>query len=308
VRLWALARRFRPDLVYANTVHAFGAVWVARALGVPAVWCIRESVDPFSPALRAGVWIRRTFRLRPHVVFVAEATRRLWRVAVGPAPSLVIPNGLPVAAIDRFAATFDARAFRAGLGLSPAARVIVIVGTTCERKGQQIFVEAALKLLRRSGDDLHFFVVGAREGEYLDRLRQTILLGGGIDRIHLVHESPEAFAYYAIADVVCCCSFEESHPRVVLEAMAFGRAIVATDVWGIPEQVTDGESALLVPPGDPMRLAARIAELLEDGGRAEALGRAARQALLARFTSDRMAARYTALAAGLLGAPHRGDA
>ncbi len=307
LRQWRVARRFRPDAIYANTAHMFNAVWVARALRVPAVWCIRESVSPFSATFRTQPWLVRTFGLRPQVVFVAEATRRLWQPALQAAPARVIPNGLVVAPVDRFLAGFASAPFRARLGLRPGARAVVIVGTTCERKGQQVFVEAALKLLNRRSDEVHFFIVGAREGPFLDGLRRSILLGGAVDRIHLVHESPDVFSYYAFADVVCCCSFEESHPRVVLEAMAFGKPIVATNVWGIPEQVEDGRSALLVPPGDPLSLAARIGELLDDGVRAAALGRAARARFEERFTSDAMAARYRELMEALL-APAPGRA
>jgi glycosyltransferase involved in cell wall biosynthesis len=299
-RVVLLARRFRPDLIYANTVHMFSAVWVARLLRIPAIWCIRESMSPFSRALPRRGAILKTFGLRPEVVFVADATRRLWEPVLRSAPTHIIPNGIAAHPIEQFRAQAVSSDLRRRIGLPDKARAVVIVGTTCERKGQQIFVEAALKLLRHHAGDVHFLIIGAREGPYLDRLRGTILHGGATERIHLIHESADVLAYYAIADVFCCCSFEESHPRVVLEAMAFGVPIVATSVWGIPEQVEDGVSALLVQPGDPLALAARIGELLEDPAQAVALGRAARQRFEERFRADLMNRRYEDLFTSML--------
>jgi glycosyltransferase involved in cell wall biosynthesis len=301
------ARRFGPDLIYANTVHMFPAVWMARLLRVPAIWCIRESISPFAVSLPRRRAVLRTFGLHPEVVFVADATRRLWQPALGNARAHVIPNGIGTEVIDGFRAQAVGTDLRRRIGLPDKARAVVIVGTTCERKGQQIFVEAALKLLRHYPGDVHFFIVGAREGAYLDRLRDTILHGGAVDRIHLIHEpAEEVLAYYAIADVFCCCSFEESHPRVVLEAMAFGVPIVATRVWGIPEQVEDGVSALLMPAGDPLALAARIGELLADPVQAAAIGRAARQRFEERFRAAVMNDLYQKLFTGLLDREERG--
>ncbi|MGH7413150.1 MAG: glycosyltransferase family 4 protein [Candidatus Rokuibacteriota bacterium] len=300
------ARRFGPDLIYANTVHMFPAVWMARLLRVPAIWCIRESISPFSASLPRRREVLRTFGLRPEVVFVADATRRLWQPVLGQARAHVIPNGIATEAIDQFRAQAVGSELRRRVGLPDKARAVVIVGTTCERKGQQIFVEAALKLLRQYPGDVHFFIVGAREGAYLDRLRGTILQGGGIDRIHLIHETAAGvLSYYAIADVFCCCSFEESHPRVVLEAMAFGVPIVATRVWGIPEQVEEGVSALLVPAGDPLALAARIGELLADPVQAAGVGRAARQRFEERFRAEVMNGHYQDLFTSLLDGEER---
>lgn len=301
VRLWRLARRFRPDLIYANTIHMFSAVWLARFLRVPVVWCIRESISPFWPDLAQREAILRTFGLRPHVVFVADATRRLWQPVLGRAPAHVIPNGIPSQAIERLRSREMLPELRRRIGLPEKSRAVVIVGTTAERKGQQIFVEAALKLLRHCSTDVHFLIVGAREGPYLNRLRDTVLHGGASDRIHLIHESADILPYYAIADVFCCCSFQESHPRVVLEAMAFGVPIVATRVWGIPEQVEEGVSALLVQAGDPLALAARIGELLENPVQARAMGRAARQRFEEHFRVEVMNSRYAELFASLLG-------
>jgi O-antigen biosynthesis protein len=301
-----LARQFRPDLIYGNTLHMFQSVWIARALGVPAIWCIRESISPSLPTLPSRRAILKTFALRPNAVFVADATRRLWQPVAGDAPCHVIPNGLPAEEIDRFREGASIPQLRRRIGLPEGSRAVVIVGTTCPRKGQHVFLEAAIKLLRRYPKTVHFLIVGARPDAYLDGLRQTIAQARVEDRVHLINEGHDVFKYYAIADVFCCCSFEESHPRVVLEAMAFGLPIVATRVWGIPEQVEDGKSALLVEPGDTLALAARISEILDDPEIASQLGKQARLRFEADFKMETMVRRYTELCERLLASPSPG--
>jgi len=75
------------------------------------------------------------------------------------------------------------------------------------------------------------------------------------DRFVIVPETREVYEYYGLADLFVCTSFEESFPRVLLEAMAFELPIVSTDVHGIPEIVEDGREALLMQPGDPLACA-----------------------------------------------------
>ena len=68
--------------------------------------------------------------------------------------------------------------------------------------------------------------------------------------------------FFRMADLLVCTSFEESFPRVLLEAMAFGVRIVSTDVFGIPEMLTGNDEAHLIPAGDPAKLAAALTKAL----------------------------------------------
>ena len=92
----------------------------------------------------------------------------------------------------------------------------------------------------------------------------------------------------AIADVFVLPSLWEGLPLALLEAAALGRPIVASDIDGVREVVRDGETALLVPPGDPARLADAVVRLLEDGDLAAKLGARARAEIPGRFTLSGM--------------------
>jgi glycosyltransferase involved in cell wall biosynthesis len=108
-------------------------------------------------------------------------------------------------------------------------------------------------------------------------------------------------ALLAAADLFCLTSRREGVPVSILEAMAAGRAVVATDVGGVREQVVEGETALLVPPGDPGAFARAVAALLADPARRGAFGAAGQARARARFTVERAAAAIAAVYAELLG-------
>ena len=92
----------------------------------------------------------------------------------------------------------------------------------------------------------------------------------------------------------------EGLPRTVLEAMYLGKPVVATNVAGIPEQIVDGETGLLVPPGDPEALADALVHLLESSAVRERLGQRAAACVRERFTTGRMVRETAALYAELL--------
>jgi glycosyltransferase involved in cell wall biosynthesis len=103
-------------------------------------------------------------------------------------------------------------------------------------------------------------MVGAREDDFLALLRLQVA-DAGLRRARFVPETRENYDWLRLADILVCTSFEESSPRVLLEAAAFRLPIVSTNVNGIPELVTD-EEAELVGPGDPYQLAAALRRAL----------------------------------------------
>jgi len=92
----------------------------------------------------------------------------------------------------------------------------------------------------------------------------------------------------AAADIKILPSLQEALGLVILEAMAAGLPIVASNVGGIPELVQDGQSGILVPPGTSIALASAIKQLLADQSRASSMGLVGRQRVLAQFTITRM--------------------
>jgi glycosyltransferase involved in cell wall biosynthesis len=288
------------DLLIANTLLSFWAVHAAKRAGKPSLFYVHESAPAgrfLEPALLPHA--EAAFREATRVVFTAEASRAVF-APLDAGNFRVRPSWLDVAAIDAFIAGRNRAELRAKHGIDPRAVVLLNLGTVCERKGQHTFLRAAALLeteLRAQYPDrpVEFVMVGAREDDFLALLRLQAA-DAGLQRVRFVPETRENFAWLRLADLLVCTSFEESSPRVLLEAASFGLPIVSTNVNGIPEMVTDRE-AWLVGPGDPHQLAVAIrhalaAHFTNDTGRAER----ARRSVVERFDERVSLPQHLALA------------
>ena len=270
------------DLIICNTLTSFWGVALAELFDLPVIWHIHESTtleqffhfDPIPEGL-----VQRCLASADRVVFEASATRQVLSRYQKKNNFETIRGSIDVSAIDRFREKHAQRSMKIKHGLDPDKIVVNVIGTTCPRKGQHVFIEA-IKLLQTSWSSdiskICFVMLGARESPYLDLLNSKLKTIKGTDT-RLIEERHDIFDFYRLTDIFVCPSFQESFPRVILEAMAFKLAIISTDVFGITEMVENGGEALLVHPGDPMHIARCIGDLvtspenrLELGARAHA--------------------------------------
>lgn len=172
------------------------------------------------------------------------------------------------------------------LRLPPGSTTILYAANLFAYKGHLDLIAAAASVVPRF-PAAHFLLAGREEGAGAE-VRQRVEALGLSANVHLLGPRDDVPALLRTADLVVHPSHEEGFSNTILEAMAAGKAIVASDVGGIPEAVTDGETGLLVPPGDPERLAEGILALLGDPQRAETLGRAGRRRVLEHFPVTKM--------------------
>jgi glycosyltransferase involved in cell wall biosynthesis len=169
---------------------------------------------------------------------------------------------------------------------------IVEVARLAEVKGQRVLLAALTRLVATAvlvGRDLE------QGGAYEDELRADAELLGVAGRVVFAGYRDDVPSVLAGCDVFCLPSFAEGLPLVVLEAMAHAKPVVATRVGGTGELVVDGETGLLVPPGDVDALAHALSELLADPLRAARMGEAGRKRVLAEFGAAAMAERVLEL-------------
>jgi len=170
-------------------------------------------------------------------------------------------------------------------GLENGEPVVGIVGRLIPCKGHRYFLEAAKTVLEQV-PRARFVIVGdgplgpdlRRRARRLGIERQVIFTG---------FQRKELSSLYAIMDVLVLPSTYEPFGNVSLEAMAFGKPVVASNVGGIPEVVVDGETGLLVPPGHSASLAQAVLLLLKDKELARQMGKAGRKRLRNYFTRER---------------------
>lgn len=198
-------------------------------------------------------------------------------IARGVKPELieVLPN-----AIDPYAAPAEeaVEEVRQRLALRSGEKVLVTIGRLSREKAQCNLLAAAGQL-RRLEPDLRFRVVLIGDGVDRQALLEQARADGFEDWCHFAGQQKDVRPYLALADVFVLPSLSEGSPNVVLEAMAAGRPIVATAVGGVPDMVSDEESALLCPAGKVERLTAQLRRMLLEPGLAPRLIAAATRRL-----------------------------
>ncbi|MBI3887200.1 MAG: glycosyltransferase [Opitutae bacterium] len=261
------------ELFVTNTMLTFWAVHLAARLGKPSALYLHESntvkrfFAPLLPPLMHAT-VEDAFRLATRVVFTAKATRDIHEELNANDNFRTLRSWVDFGRIEEFKQAHDKAALRRKHGLDPDAVLVVNIGSVCERKGQHIYIRG-IDLFGKEqaalfpGKKIQWVMVGAREGLYMETLREDIQLMGLHD-VKIFPETPDIYDFYQLADILVCTSFEESFPRVLLEAMVFGPRIVSTDVNGITEMLTSTDEAYLVPAGDPFKLAAALKLALAD--------------------------------------------
>jgi len=252
----------------ANIVTSFAGADAAVRLGLPLTWAIHESypfgqlwTEAFGPAGAHPYVVERTrvsLGAAKRVVFEAAKTQRFYDELLAPGAGVVVPYGVDFDEIARFRDGVDRDELRAELGIGPDTRALLCMGTIEPRKGQLNLAEAFGHSAELRDKDLQLIFVGAVPGRpYADALADYVD-GLADERIRVEPVQPEIQRWYHAADVLVCASDVESLPRSMLEAMAFGRPVASTAVFGIPELVEDGVSGFLCPDRDLSALRAML--------------------------------------------------
>ncbi len=176
-------------------------------------------------------------------------------------------------------------------------KTLLFVGTRFEIKGGPVLLRAFLRLRRRH-PDLRLLVVGTSERIHLPK---------GAENLGYVPASRLA-GIFARSTIFVLPTLREAFGLAFLDAMACGLPCVGTRVGAVPEIVVDGETGLLVPPGDDAALAEAVERLLDDPERARAMGRAGRERVAATWRWEQVAARLERLLLRAAAPPARADA
>ena len=169
-------------------------------------------------------------------------------------------------------------------GLPPDTPILLVVGRLSHEKGHADLLEALHLLRERTAERFHAVFVGdGPEEERLKAARHRLGLENQVTMAGLQHDMRP---YYAVADAVVMPSHSEGSPNVLLEAMSAGVPVVATRVGGVPEIVTDEDSALLVESRNPEAMAGAIQRMLEDEALRNRLAQNARRLAEEKYSPE----------------------
>ncbi len=253
-------REYSPDLIFGCFLYpeSFAALKIGRALAVPVVVkSIGSDINRIGDPISA-MHTRTVLRGADFVITVSDDLRKK-AVAMGasPAKARTIHNGCDRSVFH----TMDRVDARGKLRIDPAKEVIVYLGRMDVKKGLRELIEAAAAL-HAQRPDLSVYMIG--EGPDRSLIESVIVKNNAAGYVYALPGCPfdEVAVWMAAADVVTLPSYMEGCPNVILEALACGRPVVATNVGGIPEIVCD-ECGQLVPPRDSTALAHGLASVLE---------------------------------------------
>lgn len=280
-RLLTLLRAQRPELLYClgPTANILGR-FCGKMAGVPlVVGALRRSGDSWRQ-LEPVLW--------PLARKITTTAANLERVVPRRTASRLL----------RIVEGVDAKRFAPDTAnlKDPAPRILCL-GRLAREKGQEALLQAfALVLEKRP--EARLMVVG--NGSRRERLVSLARRLGVEARTQFLPARQDVAPLYHVAQIVAVPSLREGVPFVALEAMACGLPVVGADVGGMGEAVLDGETGLLVPPGNPRELAKALLRLLEDEPLRQRMGQAGRQRVQQAFDFRETLRAYEALFSALL--------
>ncbi|MGI5817369.1 MAG: GT4 family glycosyltransferase PelF [Armatimonadota bacterium] len=283
-----LVQEFRPDIWHSHVPRP--TLWASLALRtvhlrVPFVYT-EHSIQEIYPAWAA--WVYRLFLpVSSAVICVSEASRHSfagrWERRRAPRR---IWNGIRP---ERAAPLSDRAEIRGELGADATAPVVCNVANLTYHKGHDVLIDA-MSAVHAELPEARCWIAGSVEHEptTVEALRRAIATGGLGETVSLLGRRRDVPDLLSAADLFVLSSRQEGFPITILEAMAAGKAVIATDVGGCAEAVVDGETGLIVPPENPRALAEAMLALLADRERTREMGRAGRERVEREFTVDRM--------------------
>jgi glycosyltransferase involved in cell wall biosynthesis len=317
IRIWQalvrLVREYDIDVVQTHLLRSldFLTLFLPYVTDLGVVLWTFHSVN-FLPtkrdALRRYQWLSKPKRYAYRLLYrlasrqvsgcvaVSDQVRESMLKLIGPIRDkiTVICNGVDVA---RYQQPVDRGRVRRQLGFSSEEKLLITVGTLKEEKGHQYLIEAATKVVHRY-PNAHFLFVG--DGERRSVLQAQANACGLSERIHFLGNRQDVSELLIASDVFVLPSFWEGLSMALLEAMAAGLPIVASEVSGTVQVVAPNETGILVPPGDAQRLARAIDQVLADPTQAQAMGAAARRRIEEEFSARKQADEYLSLYRRLL--------
>jgi glycosyltransferase involved in cell wall biosynthesis len=287
-RIAQAIRQSNCDIVHAHLDQASTLVPPAAALARrPAVCTLHTVPRPLvgREAVKERLSISMASRAAA-VLFVSQASLEGFATVTKRRPNwLVVPNGVDLTEFSPADAILPA-----DIPVPVGAPVATFVGVLRDQKGQSTAVAAWPEVLSRF-PQARLLLVGT--GSHEAGLRAQAAASGVADHVILTGGRDDVPAIIRASTLVVLSSEGEALPTVLIEAAGCGRAVVATSVGGIPDVVVDGETGLLVPPGDVRALGDAIIRLFHDHALRHEMELRARELAVRRFALDLWARRLS---------------
>lgn len=293
LRLFLQFKKWRPHIV--QTLLPYGDIigrTVAHFAKVPIIVSATHSRNLDKPNWKLFL-DRMSIRWVNRVVLVSEQLRStvISREGVQDERIVVIPNGIHIEFITKAveACKVARERIRAECGISMDTNVIGTVGRLSPEKGHIYLFQALVQVLQHLPDTA-LLVVG--EGPLYRKLNDMVLRMGLIKKVFFLGQRTDVGSILCTIDVFAQSSLFEGMPIAVMEAMAVGKPVVATEVNGTKELVKHDVTGWLVPPGDPEKLAHYLIHALDNTDKSYRIGEEAAQFIATHYSVSKMVIGY----------------
>lgn len=287
---WKISRIIRSQKIdIVQTFFETADIWgglIARIAGVPILISSRRDMGT-RRSWKHKIAYRLMNVMYDKVVTVSEAVRQntILQEHLSPAKVMTIHNGTiyPTAK-----SSVENENILSVNNIPENARVIVSVANLLPWKGHHMFVRVA-SLLHQQFPDVHYVIVGAlADRELLGEIKTAIHKENLDNHLHLLGSIENVEAVLSSASIFCLFSDSEGFPNSVIEAMAEGLPVVATNAGGSHEAVREGVTGYLVPVNDHVTAAERVARLLHSEELRRKFGEFGKRDYQSRFTMKKM--------------------
>lgn len=302
IKVSRAVKLLRPDLIHINNIRGIlFASFLLKLLRKPIIWHEHNIQSLF---IRKMILNMLAMWLPNRIIAVSGAVANSYWDIVRNRKIQVIHNALDLSEFSRENLTNIRKEF----DISDETNIVTMASVLRPWKGHEYFIRAA-QLVKMKFPESKFLILGEetikREKGYkqwLIELSKSLGLENNIIFMGFRDDVPNVLLQ---SDVIVLPSvFPDPFPTVILEAMAAGKPIVATNVGGVPEMVVDGETGLLVPPKNYEAMANAILKLLTDNELARRLGKCGLNRLTTTFTINRFNREITEVLVELLDRPN----
>ena len=258
----AVKRQFSFNVIYSTYAYpdSFAAALIALILRKPLIAKVHGSdINVIAKSFLRGKFVRFALSRAEKIIAVSEALKKeMIKMGVEEAKIIVVYNGVDKTIFQKRSIV----ASRKDLMLKMEGKVIVFIGNLKKIKGLTFLIEA-VEMLKKNKFPAKLFIIG--KGPIKDQLRRLVnckslevdvtFLGGMFQK--------EILLWINAADIVCLPSINEGVPNVILESLSCGKAVVATNVGGIPEIVNSSDYGILLEPKNSKALAMALENALK---------------------------------------------
>ena len=290
-KLAALLKKDKIEIIHLHNSTAFFYGVLAGKLAGTKHIIYTEHARDVAPNIKVRIIDKILSYMTDRIVVVAEFLK--WNLVkkewINPEKISTVYNGIDG---DNFTMKFEREEITEELNISPASKIIGIVARLDSIKNHRCLIKA-MKTVSALFPDALLLVIGdgplrveLEELVTFERLNKNILFLGTRNDIPRL---------LSVLDIFVLCSLSEGLPLTILEAMAAGKSIVATNVGGIPEIIQDGTDGIIIPSDDSDGLADAISKLIRDEDKRHDMGVKARMKFEKKFTARAMVQRYEEL-------------